>query len=179
MRLLGGGMGAKGIRIRIGCALALVACAMTAGAQPVPGGVQPGQIERQLERPREPRPAGEVVVPAAPDSRAPADAERVRFTLNRVAVEGVTAYTEEQLRSAWQPLLGKEVTLADLYKVAETLTRKYRNDGYILSQVVVPAQTIRDGTARLQAVEGYVANTNVSGDAGDARGLIATYLGRI
>jgi len=159
--------------------IVLLAVAMGALAQQVPGGVLPGQIERQFERPREPRAPIEVVVPAAPESRAPADAERVRFVLGRLVVDGASAYSQEQLRPAWQALEGKEISLADLYRVAETLTRRYRNDGYILSQVAVPAQTIRDGSARLQAVEGYVANTHVTGDAGSARGLIDTYLARI
>src|SRR5437868_2755360 len=161
-------MAAGGTLGRLGLVAAALDCAAIAHAQ-VPGGVQPGQIEKQFERPREPQAPGSIVVPPLPEQRAPAEAERVRFTLSRVNVEGASVYSEEQLRPAWQPLIGREISLADLYKVAESLTRRYRNDGYVLSQVLVPAQTIRDGTARLQAVEGYVANTRVSGDAGDAR----------
>jgi hemolysin activation/secretion protein len=40
------------------------------------------------------------------------------------------------------------------------LTVIYRNRGYVLSAVVVPPQTIRDGVVRLQAVEGYVGKVD-------------------
>src|SRR4051812_21388555 len=158
---------------------ALLLLAVSGAFAQVPGTVQPGQIERQFERPREPQAPIEVVAPPAPEQRAPADAERVRFVLSSVQVSGATVYTPETLSAAWQSLIGKEVSLAQLYDVAAALTRKYRNDGYILSQVVVPVQTIRDGSVRLQAVEGYVANARVAGDAPAAGGLVESYLERI
>lgn len=162
--------------IRVLCGFAATLAAAAAPAQPVPGQVQPGQIERQFDRTRPPAPGGEVLVPAVPEPRAPAGSEATRFLLQRLVLDGVTVYGEGDLRPAWQDLLGREVSLAQLYEVAQALTRRYRNDGYILSQVVVPAQTIRDGTARLQAVEGYVANVRLQGDAGAARERIEAYL---
>ena len=59
------------------------------------------------------------------------------------------------------------------------MTRLYRNDGYILSQVVVPAQSIRDGVVRLDAVEGHVANTRVEGLVRAPRDLVEAHLERI
>ena len=47
--------------------------------------------------------------------------------------------------------------------MAEKLTARYRNDGYILSQVVVPAQTVDGGVVRLEAIEGHVAAVRVEG----------------
>jgi len=99
--------------------------------------------------------------------------------LSRLSVEGSTVYPESKLQDAYAQYLGKEVTLAEIYQVAEALTRRYRNDGYILSQVVVPAQSIRDGAVRLQAVEGYVANARVEGLVRAPRDLVDAYLDRI
>lgn len=66
-------------------------------------------------------------------------------------------YTADALRGTYASLIGKEVTLADIYTVAGKLTTRYRNDGFILSQVVVPAQTVDGGVVRLEAIEGHVA----------------------
>lgn len=52
--------------------------------------------------------------------------------------------------------------------VAADLTRKYRNDGYILTQVVVPAQTIENGVAKLRVVEGYIDQVSVTGEKSPA-----------
>ena len=72
-------------------------------------------------------------------------------------------YTADALRGTYASLIGKEVTLADIYTVAEKLTTRYRNDGFILSQVVVPAQTVDGGVVRLEAIEGHVAGVRVEG----------------
>lgn len=148
-------------------------------AQQVPGGVQPGQIERQLQTPPQPRVGGEAVIPATPDQKPPANADSVRFVLNRISVEGSTVYSEAALQPSYAPLLGKEVTLTHIFRVAEALTRRYRNDGYILSQVVVPAQSAHDGIIRLQAVEGYVANARIEGLTRAPRDLVEAHLERI
>ena len=166
---------------RLGLGAALLAAALPhALAQQVPGGVQPGQIERQIQSPVQPRPGGgEAVVPPSADQRPPANADSVRFVLGRLVVQGATVYSEEALRPGYAALLGKEVTLTQIYQVAEAMTRLYRNDGYILSQVVVPAQSIRDGVVRLDAVEGHVANTRVEGLVRAPRDLVEAHLERI
>lgn len=158
----------------------LAATSPIALAQQVPGGVQPGQIERQLQTPPQPRPGGgESVIPATPDQRPPANADSVRFVLNRISVSGSSVYSEAALQPSYVPLVGKEVTLTQIYQLAESLTRRYRNDGYILSQVVVPAQSVREGVIRLQAVEGYVANTRLEGLSRAPRALVDAHLERV
>jgi hemolysin activation/secretion protein len=123
----------------------------------------PGQFEREFQREPEPRKPPPPVVPAGADAVAPAGADRVRFVLRAVRVDGATVYPESELRSAYASLLDKEISLAQLNDLAAALTRKYRNDGYVLSQVLVPAQDIREGAVRLQAVEGYVASVRIHG----------------
>lgn len=162
----------------LGLALTVVvsadALAQTAGQQKPPV-AQPGQIERQFQRPPEPtaRP-GAVTIPDV-SQKPPENAGSITIVLTQVNVEGVTRYRPDALRSAYANLLQKEVTLADVYRVAETLTAKYRNDGYILSQVFVPAQTIEGGVVRLQAVEGYIANVRVEGSTASTRDRLKKY----
>jgi len=55
--------------------------------------VQPGQSERQFEKPPEPRAKpGEIQIPL-PGQKAPANADQVRFVLNRLTVDGSTVYS--------------------------------------------------------------------------------------
>ena len=106
----------------------------------------------------------------------PPDADKVRFVLNRVEITGNQVYPESELRPFYAPLLGQEVSLAQVFQIADELTAKYRNDGYVLSRVVVPAQNIRDGVVQLQAIEGYVAETRVQGTSAGPRSTIDQHL---
>ncbi len=94
---------------------------------------------------------------------APKGAEKVKFTLKTVKVEGQTVYEPAAIEPLYADMLGKTVTLADIYSLADRLTAKYRNDGYILSQVIIPPQTIDGGTVRLQVVEGFVDQVSIQG----------------
>lgn len=144
----------------------------------VPGAVQPGQIERQFQAPPQPRAQpGTFQVPET-RQQPPADAAAIRFTLAALEVVGATVYDAATLQGHYASLLGREVSLADIYGVAQALTTRYRNDGYILSQVLVPAQEVADGRLRLQAVEGHVARVRLQGEGSD-HPLLQAYAARI
>src|SRR3569832_1435898 len=127
--------------------LAWLTCAYSTHAAaadaPVPGVVLFGQIERQFrETPRPQAMPAPIVQPPAPVQAAPAKADEVRFVLKQVKLEGATVYTEDQLRPYFADLIDKEIALSEIYALADRLTARYRNDGYILTQVIVPAQTV-------------------------------------
>ena len=124
----------------------------------------PGQFEREFQREPGPRVPPEPIIPPGAEERAPPGADQVRFVLRSLQVDGVTVYPAEEIRSAYADLIGTEITLARVYELADALTRKYRNDGFVLSQVVVPQQAIRAGAVRLQAIEGYIANIRIEGE---------------
>lgn len=152
-------------------------------AQEVPGSADAGQVERNLrQRITVPNVAPDIQVKDISTGRAPAGAESVRFTLQDLKLEGVTAYSDAELKKVYGGVLGQNISLADLYKIAADLTAKYRNDGYILTQIVVPPQTIEGGTARLQVVEGTIDRVTVQGDEaseGKALGLMRNYASHI
>lgn len=95
---------------------------------------------------------------------APDGADKIQLKLNDIRIEGVSAYNADELDPVYRSYLGQTVSLADVYGIANDLTRKYRNDGYILTQVYVPPQTIDGGTVRLSVVEGFVDQVIIEGD---------------
>lgn len=109
---------------------------------------------------------------------APAGSEKITFKLDNLSLEGVSVYSPHELKSVYADKIGQTITLADLYGIAADLTRKYRNDGYILTQIVVPPQTIEGGTAKLLVVEGYVNDVHVQGPS-KGLGLIQNYASKI
>lgn len=153
--------------------------ASTLAVAQVPALVLPGQIGKQLQPPPEPQAQpGEFRIPQ-PTQQVPPNADGIKFTLTEITIEDVRAYPDGSLQTYYQKYLNREVSLADIYGVAAAITARYRNDGYILSQVLVPAQTVEGGRVRLLAVEGYVAEVSVQSDIDTPPELVKAYAERI
>lgn len=128
------------------------------------GIASPGRVDEQIQEPsflQRSMPQIEVKELLMVD--APEGADKIVFTLDSVSLSGVTVYSETDLASVYNGMIGTEISLADVYGIAADLTRKYRNDGYILTQVIVPPQTIDSGAIKLQVVEGFIGDINVRG----------------
>lgn len=150
------------------------------------GIANPGRVQEQLPRTElKATTMAPIDVQEAPAVNAPPGADKIRFTLNDLKLDGVTAYSQDELRSVYGASLGQNISLADVYAIAARLTNKYRNDGYILTQVVIPPQTIEGGDVRLQVVEGFVYSVNVTleegapAEAESAMGLIREHAAKI
>lgn len=137
--------------------------------------------ERLRQNEMMPSVAPDITVKKPDTQSAPAGAEKIKFTLKQVSTEGVTVYSDASIASVYNKSVGQTITLAEAYGIANAITAKYRNDGYILTQVVVPPQTIEDGTLRLRVVEGTLDEVRVQGPDGEgaAMNLIRDYAGQI
>ena len=134
----------------------------------------PGRTDEQIDHDVfTPRVMPRVEVREAAIENAPAGSEKITFTLGALRIDGVTVYPEGELDNMFADKTGQTISLADLYGMAAQLTSKYRNDGYILTQVVVPPQTIESGTARLQVVEGYIDQVEVRGEGDHIEDAVA------
>ncbi len=97
----------------------------------------------------------------------PPGAADTTLTLKQVVIEGeTTAFATEVLEFPFSPLLGREVTVADLFAAASNVEDLYRGAGYLTSQVVVPAQRVSDGVFRIRVLEGFIDEVAVSEDIG-------------
>lgn len=159
-----------------------MAMAFSAGmvmAQTTPSTVEPGQVQKRFEEPRTPTVAPEVTIPETRDQQVPAQADEVTFTLTGVNITGNTVYSEEELQSVYGEYLGQKVSLRDIYTIARRLTAMYRNDGYVLSRVVVEPQKIKGGVVQLRVIEGYIDDVIIEGDEHSRRSLVERYAAKI
>ena len=159
--------------VRAGAAfLALWTIAGAPAAEaPPPRAVDPKVLSEDA-RPEEPRPeAGRPRIESAPrpedtlpESAAPPGAVDATFVYRGLYIEGATALDPDTLASAWPHREGETASVADLFAFAAAVTRAYRAAGYLLSQAVVPAQTIEDGMVSIRVVEGHVEAVLVQGE---------------
>lgn len=175
----------------LGCRLrraALFACALSAiagtalaqspGFKPPPS-AEPGQIERYLQTPAAPKIPGK-----GPDLNGdfrvpPDEAGELSLVLGSVVVQGSTVYSDEDLAPLWKDRLGRKIALAEVFRIADAITAKYRNDGYILSRAILPPQTIEDGAVEIRIVEGYIDEVRIEGEVRGDRALLNAYAARI
>ncbi len=164
----------------VGCGLALLMlCGGPAFGQAVPQSVGPGQIEKRFEVPVPPREVPEQAIPRLEGEVPPAQADTVRFTLSGIEIEGATVFHEAEFVSIYEPLLARDATLADIYRIAAAITAKYHEKGYILSRAVVPEQQVSFGVIRIRVVEGYLDQIVFRGDVKGSTELLQSYAEKI
>ena len=114
---------------------ASISIASTARAQQqLPPAADPGRLPKQLERPQRPESPPELVIPGLDVIQPPSGAEDLRFRVHQIGITGMTVYSADDLAPLYEPLLAREVSLADLYRLAAEITVRYRNDGFVITR---------------------------------------------
>lgn len=165
--------------------LALVAYFATLPAVPVAGqqsgggAAEPGQIHKRISPPEAPRAPVEPITP--PEAVAPPvrPGLAARFVLVNVEIAGATVYRPEELLFAYEDLLGREILLKDVASILAAITKKYRDDGYILSRATAPPQAVESGILRIEVVEGFIVRVAFSGARPGGDALLQAFAGRI
>jgi len=158
----------RGARIHAACiALAAFGVHITLHAQQPPGGgVLPGRIEQDLRRPQEPVQREPILLdqPLYPE-QVPAGAAQRRFLLRGVELSGNHSIPATQLAPIWESRIGQEISVADAFGLAESITASYRERGFVLSQAIVPQQQlpVEGALLRLEVVEGFIDRIRISG----------------
>lgn len=102
---------------------------------------------------------------STPGTRGQAVGQDVFFVAQRLNVAGAQVYAASDLQktAGFEP--GREISLRQLHEMAEKITQRYRQDGYLVARAYVPTQEIQDGTVTIAVLEGrygQVALNNTS-----------------
>ena len=136
----------------------------------------PGHVdERFRPRPTAPSVGAPIEIPSTPQQSAPSEADKIQFTVTSFDFEGNSVLPLSQLQAIAANYTGHPISLSQVYELADRLTAAYREAGYILVRVIVPAQKIADGHLRLKIVEGFIDQVKIQGDAGGARPFLMAY----
>ena len=162
-------------------ALALVVFTTAAVAQVIPPSAQPGRERERFTEPVAPQaePGGAAI--SLPSTVAPKGAEHIKVLVRDVHIVGMTVYTQEQLAPLYADLIGHQVTLQAVYDLAQKVTTKYGNDGYVISRAIVPPQQLNPGgaTVQIQVIEGYVDKVEWPHSLDKFRDFFSYYTARI
>ena len=153
-----------------------------ADATSTPSSADAGRVEKNLQQDLPDfKTSAPVSLKGNAPFTAPEGSEKITFVLKDVVLSDASVYSGSDLKSVYGNKIGTKISLADVYSIAANLTAKYRADGYILTQVVVPPQTIGDGTVHLRVVEGTLSNITVegSGAEGSNADIINKYVAKL
>jgi len=135
----------------------------------LPASVDPNRLGDQFRTPQNSGPAVEFEVPPPPpEATPPANADKVKFTLTAVTIDGATAIPAASFDGLYADRIGQVVSLSEAYGWADAITKAYREAGYVLSRAVVPAQKISGGSIHIAVVEGFIDQVTVQGDTSPA-----------
>ncbi|NET71365.1 MAG: ShlB/FhaC/HecB family hemolysin secretion/activation protein [Sphaerospermopsis sp. SIO1G2] len=121
-----------------------------------------------------------VAIPdVAPDVSIPDQASAIRFVLDDLMLEGISAFDKDTIIKQFASNdIGQEVGLDRVYIIASEITSHYRKHGYFLSRAYVPAQSIENGQVTIAVTEGYIADIELESDEETSR-IIARYQQRL
>src|SRR5262249_24468821 len=125
---------------------------------PAPSQVEPPRL------PAAPRVAPEVPSVQPPEAPAfPKDAEKLSFVLLGFDVEGEFEEFVATRRELAAPLIGKRVTVAQIFDFATKLQEAYVGAGYLLVRVVVVPQELGEkARVKLRVIDGFIERVDVS-----------------
>lgn len=149
----------------------------------LPGSVEPAQVGRALQQQQptqtrsvlppimtQPKPA---IAPLSPE------AQKIKFRLNGIIIEGNHVFSDEQLSVIWRGDLHKAIPIGELFVIVQNITNYYRNAGYILSRAVLPPQHVKGGVVHIKVIEGYIGDVTVQGEPHGAYCMVYRFGQRI
>jgi hemolysin activation/secretion protein len=132
-------------------------------AQTVPG-APPVNAGRVLESvaPKAPEPKKEAdVLPDAGAARQAPAAEGPTVFVKGFRLAGNTVFPDDVLLPLVRSWVGKPANADQLLDAAEAIKNRYKDAGYFLTQVFVPAQDVPDGIVTLRVLEARIGATHV------------------
>ncbi|MGA1154421.1 MAG: ShlB/FhaC/HecB family hemolysin secretion/activation protein [Burkholderiaceae bacterium] len=161
-------------------AVAAIGSASTVGAQSLrlPGDSDTSRI-RPPALPLPATPSFDLRIESPERSAIPKAVDEIDFEVKAIVVEGVTAYTPDDVNALFSELKGRRITLSALRKATEDLENQYRRDGYFLVRVLIPPQRVSDGTFRVQVIEGFVENAFTQGGTVAAQSRVQAIIQKV
>lgn len=139
--------------------VASICPAWSAETIPTPGVVlSPLEHAHQTERAK---PVPEIKSEPVPHAVSHSE---VRIHINDITFRGHSLFSQTELRRVVQDKLSSDLTLNEIYELADRVTRFYRRNGYILATATVPAQKISDGNIVFEIIEGRLGSVSFHGN---------------
>ena len=131
---------------------------------PIPEAPGTGQLLREVPAPVLPAAATQpdlnVKEPAADEN-----ADVQAFEVREIVITGNTRIPTDELKPLVADGEGRQLSLADLNRLARKITDAYRAKGYLLARAYVPAQTVEGGKVTITVLEATYGKVSIRNEA--------------
>ncbi|CAN2971169.1 ShlB/FhaC/HecB family hemolysin secretion/activation protein [Pseudomonas sp. PM2] len=163
--------------MRVLTPLLLLTLSAYAQAETLPSFLNSNDTVRTLPVPNLPAdayrpPTSKTQVPEAPPTAGQPLLMDTKVTIRKLQIEGGTVYPLAETAKVYEPLIGRETNLAQLIEATRGVTRRYQEDGYLLSYAFLPQQNFENGLVRVVLVEGYIKDYQQTGDIGSVSAYV-------
>ena len=104
--------------------------------------------------------------------------DTVKVMVKKFSIENNTVFSTEVLHNLIKEYEGKELTLLDIKKVAEIITKYYRTKGYFVARAYIPAQNLNNNIVRIVIIEGVYGKFNLKNSSNIKDATIKKYLSK-
>lgn len=137
--------------------------AVSAAAQALRSTVEPGRLGETVSR--EATEGGGMVYGGMvnmPQGRVFSEEEsKITFQLNGIRIKNAVVFTSEELVEPFQEFFGQKITLGELQQMAQCMTKRYQQAGYVLTQVIIPEQKLENGMVIFEVIPGYIDKVEI------------------
>lgn len=95
------------------------------------------------------------------------------------SITGQTLYPQQQLVSLLSDYKNKELTMSDLNKCADIITRFFRSEGYVVATAYLPEQKMNDGIVEISVMVGSYDKIIVNNNLNISDSIIKKQLGNV
>jgi hemolysin activation/secretion protein len=150
----------------LGCIAAAIAALVTASGAHAQANVPDAgrALESTTRPPAEPKKDADVL-PRSDVPRQPAAETGPTVLVKGFRITGNVVFDDAALQPLVAPWIGKQVGTDQLLDAAEAVKNRYKDAGYFLTQVFVPAQEVADGVITLRVVEARIGKTRAEVDS--------------
>ncbi|HEX2955045.1 MAG TPA: ShlB/FhaC/HecB family hemolysin secretion/activation protein [Bacillota bacterium] len=109
--------------------------------------------------------ADDVKVPEIPSSTSSENGKQVKIHVQGFRLVGTVVLPEKELLGQVEDEAGQDLSLNELYGVAEQITKYLRKKGYIVAFAYIPAQKLEDGVVSIAVVPGQYGEIRINNNA--------------
>lgn len=122
-----------------------------------------GELAPETFQPANQRPVSPIRLSGEVGSPAPAGAESLFVQIGDIEIKDALPQMAAAHQEIRERLVGRRVSAAEVFAAAARLEADYAKAGFVLSRIVLPPQTLRDGgTLQLVVVNGFVERIDTS-----------------
>ncbi len=115
---------------------------------------QGGQAQKEIDKKLEQMESSDVLSGQIEDEKLYVTIEKVEFPKSEV-------FSEDELQQFAAPIIGRTVSIEEINKVVEAISRAYVENDYFTSRAYLPEQNVANGVLTISLYEGRVGKINV------------------